>query len=138
MGVAADALRPPSAHRGVTGNVRAFTIMVRNALFQRVTLAALERYDLLGAFDDGWDAGRWEDAMDGYWQEYDEMGTGADARSTAMITVTPGPEVWTVRQVFDDPDAHRDWGISAEVDVTASDEAGEPVVRILSVGPLES
>ena len=137
-GVAADALRPPSAHRGVTGNVRAFTIMVRNALFQRVTLAALERYDLLGAFDDGWDAGRWEDAMDGYWQEYDEMGTGADARSAAMITVTPGPEVWTVRQVFDDPDAHRDWGISAEVDVTASDEAGEPVVRILSVGPLES
>ncbi len=138
-GAGADTdLRPPTAHRGVTGNVRAFTIMVRNALFQRVTLAALERYDLLGAFDDGWDAGRWEDAMDGYWQEYDEMGTGGDARSTSMITVTPGPAVWTVRQVFDDPDAHRDWGISAEVDVAASDEAGEPVLQIMSVGVLES
>jgi superfamily II RNA helicase len=130
--------RPPTAHRGVTGNVRAFTIMVRNALFQRVTLAALERYDLLGAFDDGWDARRWEDAMDPYWQEYDELGTGGDARSAAMITVTPGPTVWTVRQTFDDPDAHRDWGISAEVDVAASDEAGEPVLRIVSVGPVDA
>ena len=55
-----------------------------------------------------------------------------------MITVTPGPTAWAVRQTFDDPDAHRDWGISAEVDVAASDEAGEPVLRIVSVGPLDA
>ncbi len=42
---------------------------------------------------------------------------------------------WRVRQVFEDPEGDRDWGISAEVDLDASDEAGEPVVRVLDVGP---
>ncbi len=129
-------VRPPTAHRGVTGNVRAFGIMIRNALFQRVSLASLERYDLLGAFEDGWDASRWEQAMDGYWQEYDELGAGADARSAAMIDITPGPVAWQVRQVLEDPAGDRDWGITAEVDVAASDEAGEPVLRLLAVGPM--
>ena len=129
-------IRPPSASRGVTGNVRAFSIMVRNAMFQRVSLAALERYDLLGGFDDGWDAARWEAAMDGYWGEYDELGAGADARSSAMVDITTGAQVWRIRQVFDDPAGDRDWGITAEVDIAGSDEAGEPVVKIIDVGPL--
>ena len=41
-----------------------------------------------------------------------------------------------VRQIFDDPAGDRDWGISAEVDLAASDEAGEPVLMIADVGPL--
>ena len=38
--------------------------------------------------------------------------------------------------MFDDPAGDRDWGITADVDVAASDEAGEPVLRIVDVGPL--
>ena len=34
------------------------------------------------------------------------------------------PDVWKVRQIFDDPAGDHDWGISAEVDLAASDEAG--------------
>lgn len=45
------------------------------------------------------------------------------------------PELWTVRQIFDDPNGDRDWGISAQVDLAASDEAGEPVVHVTAVGP---
>jgi len=41
-----------------------------------------------------------------------------------------------VRQTFDDPAGDRDWGISADVDLAASDEAGEPVLMITDVGPL--
>ena len=41
-----------------------------------------------------------------------------------------------MRQVFDDPDGDHDWGISADVDLAASDEAGEPVVTVTAVGPL--
>jgi hypothetical protein len=40
-----------------------------------------------------------------------------------------------VRQVFDDPEGDADWGITAVVDLDASDEAGEPVVRVVDVGP---
>ncbi|MDW5328237.1 DUF3516 domain-containing protein [Plantactinospora sp. KLBMP9567] len=36
--------KPPA----VTGNVRAFRVLVRNALFRRVELAALRRFDELG------------------------------------------------------------------------------------------
>ena len=50
--------RPTSGRRAVTGNPRAFRVLVRNALFRRVELAALRRYDELGELDAdaGWDA----------------------------------------------------------------------------------
>src|SRR5262249_5481804 len=50
----------------VTGNKRAFRVLVRNELFRRVQLAALRRYDELGALDAeaGWDAEAWEDALE--------------------------------------------------------------------------
>ena len=43
---------------------------------------------------------------------------------------------WLVRQVFDDPDGDHDWAISATVDLTASDDVGEPVVSVTDVAPL--
>ena len=41
---------------------------------------------------------------------------------------------WTVRQIIDDPDANHDFAIVATVDLDASDEAGEAVVRTTSFG----
>ena len=48
-----------------------------------------------------------------------------------------------MRQIFDDPAGDHDWGISAEVDLAASDEAGEAVLRVtesarLLTGPFRS
>jgi len=131
-------IRPPTASRGVTANIRAFTIMVRNALFRRVEMVSLGRFDSLGETDgeSGWDGERWRAAIEPYWDEYDDLAVGATARSAALIAIVPGVTSWTVRQTFDDPSGDRDWGISAEIDVEASDLNGEPVVRILYVGPL--
>jgi hypothetical protein len=131
------AVRPP-APETLTGDVRAFTILVRNALFRRVELAALRRYAELGELDagSGWDAEAWRTAMEQYFVEYDRVGTGGDARSAGMLHVTPAEGSWHVRQVFDDPDGDHDWGISATVDLAASDEAGEPVLAVTAVGPL--
>jgi superfamily II RNA helicase len=132
---AGDALPPAPA--GVTRNVRAFRVLVRNALFRRVGLAALRRYDELGELDaaSGWDAARWGEAMDDYFAEYGGLGTGPDARGPAMLVVTERPGTWRVRQIFDDPHGDHDWGIEAEVDLAASDQAGTAVVRVLDVGP---
>jgi hypothetical protein len=43
------------------------------------------------------------------------------------------PGRWIVRQVFDDPDDDHDWGIAATIDLAASDEAGEAIVRVTDV-----
>jgi superfamily II RNA helicase len=121
--------------RPLTANTRAFTVLVRNAMFRRVELAAGRRYAELGELDAhaGWDAEAWEDALSGYYSEYDRIGSGPDARGPSLFTVNAEPGRWLVRQAFQDPDADHDWGISAEVDLAASDEAGEAVLRITRV-----
>src|SRR3954470_6617314 len=125
--------KPPA----VTRNVRAFRVLVRNALFRRVELAALRRYDELGDLDGeaGWTADRWRDALDDYYDEYDEIGTGPAARGPALLHLDTGPAVWTARQVFDDPDGDHDWGIDATVDLAASDELGAAAITVTAVGP---
>lgn len=124
--------------RGVTRNERAFRVLVRNALFRRVDLAALRRWEDLGEFDDGWSAKAWESSMADYFVEYDDLGTGPAARGPQFFALSIESDRWLARQTFDDPEGHHDWGISAEVDLAASDEAGEAVITITSVGPFES
>jgi hypothetical protein len=126
--------RPPA----VTGNPRAFKVLVRNALFRRVELAALRRWEELGELDgeSGWDAQRWERALAPYFDRHGELGTGPDARGPALLLIDQRSDRWLVRQVLDDPAGDRDWGIGAQVDLAASDEAGEAVINITSVDML--
>ncbi len=122
---------PPTS---VVTNRRAFLVLVRNALWRRVQLAALQRDEELLALDPGVP---WMAALDHYYAEHDEIGTGPDARSAARLVVHEEPERWVVRQILDDPAGHHDWGITAEVDLEASAEEGVAVVRVLSVGRLD-
>ena len=135
-----DLLPPPPPR--LTQQKRAFTVLVRNELFRRIQLADLGRWAELGELDGsaGFDADAWSAAMDEYFALYDTLGVGADARNPALFTaVADGGAVdgavWRVRQVFDDPAGDRDWGLTATVDLAASDEAGEPVLRLETVGP---
>jgi len=122
----------------VTSNVRAFRVLVRNALFHRVKLAAVGDYEALGALDasSGWDAAAWADAVEPYFEVHDEILTGPDARGPALLIIDPRPGGWAVRQIFADPAGDHDWGINAVVDLAASDEAGSAVLRITDVGQL--
>jgi superfamily II RNA helicase len=126
--------RPPA----VTGNQRAFRVLVRNALFRRVELAALRRYEDLGELDAGagWDADAWAEALEPYFGEHADIGTGADARGPSLLIIEKERNYWSVRQILDDPAGDHDWGISALVDLDASDEAGAAVLRITDVGQL--
>ncbi|GAA0610768.1 DEAD/DEAH box helicase [Sporichthya brevicatena] len=131
----------PREPKGVTANTRAFTVLVRNAFFRRVLLAARHRWAELGQLDgeSGWAAADWASAMQPYFAEYGPISTGPDARGPHLLVVEKEPEgrkrIWTVRQIFDDPNGDHDWGFSGEVDLDASDELGAAVVRITSVGP---
>lgn len=122
----------------VTANARAFGVLVRNAMFRRVKLARLKLWDELAELetDTGWDAEQWAEAMAAYYEEYDDVGVGPPARKPAMLQIETHDDRWTVRQVLDDPDEDRDWAIHAEVDLAASDEQGNAVIRVTGVGPL--
>jgi superfamily II RNA helicase len=144
--LAAGEISPPP--RPITANHRAFTVMVRNAMFQRVQLAARDRVDDLAQLEaasaaladppakPAMTADAWEAALGAYWDEYDSIGTGATARAPSMLLVDPDGEsrTWRLRQIVEDPEGHRDVAIVATVDLDASDAAGEPVIRTLSFG----
>ncbi|MFH8251618.1 DEAD/DEAH box helicase [Microbacterium sp. B2969] len=123
----------PPAPPSVLTNRRAFGVLVRNELFRRVQLAALQKDDELEALDPDVD---WPAALDAYFEEHDEMLTGGSARSPRLVAIDETPAsagVWRVEQTIDDPAGDHDWRIRGEVDLAASEEAGTAVVRITEV-----
>ncbi|MFB4349529.1 DEAD/DEAH box helicase [Microbacterium sp. CR_7] len=126
----------PPAPKRLTANVRAFRILVRNELFRRVQLAAREDVAALAELDPSFGADAWSDALDAYFGEHDEILTGPNARSSQLLLLTEGATEWTVRQIIDDPAGDHDWGISATVDLAASDEEGAAVVTVTAVDRL--
>ncbi|SEC30036.1 DEAD/DEAH box helicase [Microbacterium hydrocarbonoxydans] len=126
----------PPAPKRLTSNVRAFRTLVRNELFRRVQLAAREDVTTLGEIDPAFGADAWSDALDGYFADHDEILTGGNARSAQLLLITEGATEWTVRQILDDPAGDHDWGISATVDLAASDEEGAAVLTVTSVDRL--
>jgi hypothetical protein len=129
----------PARPRPLTGNERAFTAMVRNALFKRVELFSRRRWHDLGEMDrdSGWSTQRWQEVGDAYFAEHDDVGIGANARGPALLIIDRRPGVWWVRQILDDPAGDHDWGFEAEVDLEASDEEGAAVLRIVDAGRLD-
>ena len=130
---AGEPLAPP---RPITANERAFRVMVRNAMFRRVQLAARDRFADLGAtLDDGANGADWEAALGAYWDEHETIGDGPAARSPELLIIDrAGRAPWHVRQIIDDPEGHHDWAIVATVDLDASDAAGEPVISRACLG----
>jgi hypothetical protein len=124
----------PPAPPSVLTNRRAFLVLVRNELFRRVRLAALQKDDELAELDPDVD---WPAALDAYYDEHDEMLTGGAARSPRLVTIDEGlaaaSGIWLVEQTIDDPAGHHDWRIRGEVDLAASVEEGAAVVRITEV-----
>ncbi|MFD6054036.1 DEAD/DEAH box helicase [Agromyces sp. NPDC060279] len=118
----------PPAPPSVVTNRRAFTVLVRNELFRRVQLAALDREEELVELDP--DAG-WPDALDAYYAEHDAIGTGPAARSPRLVTIDESDAstgIWRAEQTVDDPAGHHDWRIRAVIDLEASAEAGTAVL----------
>jgi len=119
----------------VTANARAFKVMVRNAAFRRVELAARRDFSGLAEAEltGGLDAPSWSEALEQYFTVHSGIETGSQARSATWFNLTEQAGQWLVRQVLDDPEGWHDTAIVAEVDLAASDEAGTPRWRTLYV-----
>ena len=132
---------PPPPPRPVTGNERAFTAMIRTAMFRRVELAARDDVDALAALEAAsaaladpplpvlMDADAWDESLGEYWDEHDDLLTDGDARGPGLFRIEKGRDRWTILQVVHDPEGNHDWMIRAEADLAASDAAGTAVVR---------
>ncbi|HEX7351800.1 DEAD/DEAH box helicase [Brachybacterium sp.] len=126
----------PSTPRALSAQTKVLRTMVRAAMWQRIEHFAFEREARLAELDgsSGWDRSRWAAAMDDYYDTYDHVGIDGPARSPQLLQITEESKVWRIRQAFADPEGHHDWAIEAELDLEATDEAGEPVLSITHVG----
>ena len=134
---------PPTPADEVVADRRGLTVLVRNALFHRVRLAARDRADELGALDEDWGFGtlRWKRVLDAFYEAHDELLTDADARSAAYLSIDEADEktdhVWHVHQVFADADGDHDFGIMADVDLNATQDGDGVVFKNYKAGVIE-
>ena len=129
-----DAAPPDAAGaEAVVHDRRGLTVLVRNALFSRVRMAAHRDIVGLGEADGEWGFGEraWAQALDEYYEAHEEILLDADARSKAYLILNEADEeeahVWHVRQIFHDEDGDNDFAIAADVDLDAT-QAGDGVV----------
>ena len=129
-------VRPVTA-RTLVDDERAFRVLVRNKLFDWVQrLARRDGYADIVA--DATDRERWPSvdavvaAMSGYWDEFDEVLTDAEARSGELFVFDRS--TGTATQILHDPEGGHEWRIAATVDVEASAEEGRAVVRLTDLG----
>jgi superfamily II RNA helicase len=123
----------PPAPPSILTNRRAFVVLVRNEMFRRVQLAALQKDEELVELDPDVD---WPGVLDRYFDEHDAIGTGGAARSSAYVDIDESAAaegIWRVEQTIDDPAGDHDWRIRAEVDLAASEEEGTAIVRVTEV-----
>lgn len=132
--------RPPPNPRPISQQERAFTVMIRNAMFRRVELVARDNLDGLMRLErDAADRtdppgevvmtrSAWDESIEEYFAEHDDVILEGDARGPSMIRVERTGRSWRVVQTLADPAGHHDWIIEALVDVDASDELGELVL----------
>jgi superfamily II RNA helicase len=144
--LASGEVAPPV--RPITGNERAFSVMIRNAMFHRVELASRDHWEALGELEARvadltdpprpviMDAQAWNDALGQYYDAHDSIATDQEARSPQLLQIERAAGVWRLRQVVIDPDGDKDWGITAEVDLPASDEVGAAVLTVTGFEPL--
>ena len=134
---------PPSQDDQVVGDRRGLTVLVRNAMFQRVELVANDRPERLAELDSDWGYGlrAWQDTLDDLYEAHDEIRTDAQARSADYFSIDQQGEsrnhTWKVRQIFDDVEGDHDWGIAGIVDLDATQESGQVVFGGYRVGSIE-
>lgn len=140
-GAVLDAAPPDAAGaEAVVRDRRGLTVLVRNALFSRVRMAAHRDTAGLGDADGDWGFGEraWMQALDEYYEAHEEILLDADARSKAYLMFDEADEeelrVWHVRQIFHDEAGDNDFVIVADVDLDATQEGDGVVFANYRVG----
>lgn len=103
--------------------------MARNQAFAWVQALATERYAALA--NDLLSAEAIAAAFAPYWEEYEDVLVGGDARGADLFEFDAA--TGKVRQGILDPEHDRLWAIEGEVDMAASRAEGRPVMRVIRI-----
>jgi superfamily II RNA helicase len=133
---------PEPVEADITKDERAFTVLVRGAMFQLVR--ALARRDWPAAAglvavpasgEDEWSASRFEQALRPFFEEHTAIRLDPSARSPQKTAITKTERsTWEIVQVLCDAEEDDDWAISCWVDLEASRTSSRPVVFLRSIG----
>ncbi len=141
-------LRPPGAEEApdITRDAKAFTAAIRTRIFAFLRAwsikddeAALAIIDSPSDADgEAWTVARLRAAREAYFVEHAGLRLDPEARNLRHTYVTTSDDraSWRVQQMLVDPDGHNDWVMELEVDLAASRETGQPVLRLLRLGSL--
>lgn len=142
-------LRPPGAEEAeqdITRDKTAFTAAIRNHVFTFLRSLINADYDAaLTPFaspehPDGepWTTDRLRNLMEDYLTGHRFLRLDPEARNLrhTYLTVSENKRTWTVQQMLIDPDELNDWVAEFRVDLAASREAREPVIKLVRLGSL--
>jgi superfamily II RNA helicase len=142
-------LRPPGseqARQDITSDRKAFTAAIRTRVFGLLRAWSIGQdaaaIGWLGAPEDGdgaaWTPERLKQAREQYCTGHEGLRLDPEARNLRHTYVEPSDDgkSWRVQQMLIDPGMHNDWVAEFEVDLAASREAGEPVMRLRRMGEL--
>ena len=85
-----------------------------------------------------WTAARLQAALDAYYADHERICLEPDARNARHTYVVPAEDKksWRVQQMLVDPAEHNDWVAEFDVDLIASRQQSEPVLRLRRLGSL--
>lgn len=129
-----EEIRPQAVD--ITTQTRAFQVMIRNATFRWIQL--LSRADYTGlaqeAEGDLSDPERIKEVVSAYWEDFNEVTTDAEARSSRWLVETARDQTQViVEQIVCDPEGFNEWRLRGVVELEASREAGEAVVKLTDI-----
>jgi superfamily II RNA helicase len=114
----------------VTRDAKAFTVLVRNAMFQLLKAAARKDWAAAAALVRETTPEALEQSFAPFFAEHAAIRLDPSARAPDRTRITPEPASWEVAQVISDAEGDDDWAIFASVDLAASREAAAPVVSL--------
>jgi len=114
----------------VTRDAKAFTVLVRNAMFQLLRAASRKDWAAAATLVAGVTPEEVERHLAPFFTEHAAIRIDPTARAPDRTRVTPEPATWQVVQVISDPEGDDDWALFASIDLAASKEAAAPVVTL--------
>lgn len=124
-------------HLAISRNEKAFTVLLRNAVFHCLRALASKDYEQflrLTAISEQkiWSVEELETKMALYFADHEAVRTDISARSPKNLVIRKSsPSMWEVELVLCDTQDFNDWLLLFAVDLAKADEMGKPVLEFL-------
>ena len=131
-----DAAEGAEGEDDVTRDPKAFTVLIRNLMFQLLRAVGRKDWSAAAALLRG-AGGTTPDAVEAsfapYFAEHPAIRLDPGARAPDRTRITQEQQAWQVIQVISDPAGEDDWALFASIDLGASRDAAAPAVTLQRV-----